>query len=98
MSHGWPSSFVEMLPLVDRLTSPARHGGSPGDAFDVVVPSLPRFLYSQLPRTPLTRAAMAETLHVLMTDVLGYQRYGAFGGDIGGAVTGWMAALHPPNR
>jgi pimeloyl-ACP methyl ester carboxylesterase len=95
LSHGWPSSFVEMLPLVDRLTNPARHGGNPGAAFDVVVPSLPGFLYSQLPRTPLTRAAMAETLHVLMTDVLGYQRYGAFGGDIGGAVTGWMAALHP---
>lgn len=74
LSHGWPSSFVEMLPLVDRLTNPARHGGNAADAFDVVVPSLPGFLYSELPDGPLTRAAIAQTLHLLMTDVLGYRR------------------------
>ncbi|GAA4260165.1 epoxide hydrolase family protein [Dactylosporangium darangshiense] len=95
LSHGWPSSFVEMLPLVDRLTNPARYGGNPADAFDVVVPSLPGFLYSELPNGPLTRAAMAQALHLLMTDVLGYERYGAFGGDIGGVVTGWLGALYP---
>ncbi|WP_262286821.1 epoxide hydrolase family protein [Micromonospora sp. MA102] len=95
LGHGWPSSFVEMLPLVDRLTNPARHGGDPADAFDVVVPSLPGFLYSELPKGPLTRAAMAQTFHLLMTDVLGYQRYGAFGGDVGGVVTGWLGALYP---
>jgi pimeloyl-ACP methyl ester carboxylesterase len=95
LSHGWPSSFVEMLPLVARLTDPARFGIEPDGAFDVVVPSLPGFLYSELPDRPLTRAAMARTLHRLMTDVLGYQRYGAFGGDIGGVVTGWLGALYP---
>ncbi|MFE9694636.1 alpha/beta fold hydrolase [Micromonospora sp. NPDC005806] len=60
-----------------------------------MVPSLPGFLYSELPKGPLTRAAMAQTLHLLMTDVLGYQRYGAFGGDVGGVVTGWLGALYP---
>ncbi|MFG3300705.1 epoxide hydrolase family protein [Micromonospora chersina] len=95
LSHGWPSSFVEMLPLVDRLTNPAEYGGDPAGAFDVVVPSLPGFLYSELPEGPLTRAAMARTLHLLMTDVLGYRRYGAFGGDVGGVVTGWLGALYP---
>jgi pimeloyl-ACP methyl ester carboxylesterase len=95
LCHGWPSSFVEMLPLADRLTNPAKYGSDPADAFDVVVPSLPGFLYSQLPQGPLTRASMAHTLHLLMTDVLGYQRYGAFGGDVGGAVTGWLGALYP---
>jgi len=95
LSHGWPSSFVEMQPLVDRLTRPAHHGGDPADAFDVVVPSLPGFLYSELPDGPLTRAAIARTLHLLMTDVLGYRRYGAFGGDVGGVVTGWLGALYP---
>lgn len=95
LSHGWPSGFVEMLPLADRLTNPAQYGGDPADAFDVVVPSLPGFLYSELPKGPLTRAAMAQTLHLLMTDVLGYQRYGAFGGDVGGVVTGWLGALYP---
>jgi pimeloyl-ACP methyl ester carboxylesterase len=95
LSHGWPSSFVEMLPLVDRLTNPARYGADPADAFDVVVPSLPGFVYSDLPAGPATRASTARTLHALMTDVLGYHRYGAFGGDIGGVATGWLGALYP---
>jgi pimeloyl-ACP methyl ester carboxylesterase len=95
LSHGWPSSFVEMLPLAARLADPARFGGDPADAYDVVIPSLPGFLYSDLPDRPLTRKAIAETLHALMTEVLGYQRYGAFGGDIGGAATAWMGALYP---
>ncbi len=85
LSHGWPSGFVEMLPLAERLA----------DEFDVVIPSLPGFLYSDLPDRPLTRTAIAQTLHALMTDVLGYQRYGAFGGDIGGAATAWLGALYP---
>ncbi|WP_328423880.1 epoxide hydrolase [Micromonospora sp. NBC_00389] len=95
LSHGWPSSFVEMLPLVDRLTDPARYGGDPADAFDVVVPSLPGFGFSEVPDEPVTRAVLARTLHELMTDVLGYERYGAFGGDVGGVVTGWLGALYP---
>ncbi|MCG5460233.1 epoxide hydrolase [Micromonospora sp. MED01] len=89
LSHGWPSSFIEMLPLVDRLTSPA------GGGFDVVVPSLPGFGFSEVPDEPVTRASLARTLHELMTDVLGYERYGAFGGDVGGVVTGWLGALYP---
>ncbi|MGW5366449.1 epoxide hydrolase family protein [Actinopolymorpha pittospori] len=95
LSHGWPSSFVEMLPLADRLANPGRYGHDPANAFDVVVPSLPGFLYSDLPDRPVTRAVVAETLHTLMTDVLGYRRYGAFGGDIGAVTTGWMGALYP---
>jgi pimeloyl-ACP methyl ester carboxylesterase len=95
LSHGWPSSFVEMLPLAERLSDPARFGGDPDDAYDVVIPSLPGFLYSELPPGPLTRAAIARILDALMTDVLGYSQYGAFGGDIGGVATGWMGALYP---
>ena len=97
LSHGWPSSFVEMLPLAERLADPERFGGDPANAIDVVVPSLPGFLYSELPAEFLTRVAIAKTLHALMTDVLGYRRYGAFGGDIGGAATCWMAAMYPEN-
>jgi pimeloyl-ACP methyl ester carboxylesterase len=95
LSHGWPSSFVEMLPLVDRLTDPARFGADPADAFDVIVPSLPGFIFSEVPDGPVTRARLAQILHSLMTDVLGYERYGAFGGDIGGATSSWMATLFP---
>ncbi|WP_211234882.1 alpha/beta fold hydrolase [Glycomyces arizonensis] len=59
------------------------------------MPSLPGFLHSDLPDGHLTRAAIADTLHRLMTDVLGFERYGAFGGDIGGVATTWLGALHP---
>jgi pimeloyl-ACP methyl ester carboxylesterase len=95
LTHGWPSSFAEMLPVAGRLADPAGHGGDPADAFDVVIPSLPGFLYSELPQGPFTRRGVAEIWHGLMTQSLGYQRYGAFGGDIGGGVTQWLGALYP---
>jgi hypothetical protein len=44
--HGWPSTFYELLPLVPLLTDPASHGGDPADAFDVVIPSLPGYGFS----------------------------------------------------
>ncbi|GAA1681428.1 epoxide hydrolase [Fodinicola feengrottensis] len=91
LTHGWPSSFVEMLRVVGPLTEPA----DPADAFDVVVPSLPGFLFSELPPEPLTRQRIARTWHELMTQTLGYSRFGAFGGDIGGSVTQWLGALYP---
>ncbi|WP_022887494.1 epoxide hydrolase family protein [Glaciibacter superstes] len=94
LAHGWPSSFIEMLQLADRLTDPARFGGDPADACDVVIPSLPGFLFSTLPSGPLTRESMARILHQLMTEELGYERYGAFGGDIGGTVVAWLGALY----
>jgi pimeloyl-ACP methyl ester carboxylesterase len=98
LTHGWPSSFVEMLPLVPLLTDPARFGGDAADAFDVVIPSLPGFLFSDLPvDRPMTRDTTARTWHSLMTEHLGYSRYGAFGGDIGAGVTSWLGALYPEN-
>jgi pimeloyl-ACP methyl ester carboxylesterase len=83
LAHGWPSSFLEMLPLADLLD------------VDVVVPSLPGFLYSRLPDGPLTRAAIAEEFHRLMTGTLGYDRYFVFGGDIGGAAGASLATMYP---
>ena len=49
--HGWPSSFVELLDLAERLADPATHGGDPADSFDVVLPSIPGFAWSEAPRT-----------------------------------------------
>jgi pimeloyl-ACP methyl ester carboxylesterase len=96
LTHGWPSSFAEMLPLVPLLTDPGRHGGDPADAFDVVLPSLPGHIFSDLPPAgPVTRPAIADALARLMTDVLGYQRFGAYGGDIGADVTNWLAIRYP---
>jgi pimeloyl-ACP methyl ester carboxylesterase len=93
MTHGWPSSFVEMLQAGRLLADPA--SADRADAFDVVIPSLPGFLFSELPREPFTRRGVAELWHELMTQVLGYRRFGAFGGDIGGGVTQWLGALYP---
>jgi hypothetical protein len=52
ITHGWPGSFVEVLRLIPLLTDPASHGASPHDAFDVVVPSLPGFGFSDRPTQP----------------------------------------------
>ena len=95
LSHGWPSAFTEMLRVVGPLTDPAAHGLDPSIVFDVVVPSLPGYAFSEPPAGWFTREAVAETWHSLMSEVLGYQRYGLFGGDIGGGVSQWVAVNHP---
>ena len=96
LSHGWPSSFMEMLPLLPLLIDPGNHGGQTADAFDVIIPSLPGFAYSQLPASePVTRPLIADLWARLMTDVLGYRRFGAYGGDIGASVTSFLGARYP---
>ncbi|WP_037603939.1 epoxide hydrolase family protein [Streptacidiphilus rugosus] len=85
LTHGWPSTFVEMLGLVDRL----------GDRFDLVVPSLPGYAFSQRPpRVGVDRAFVADLWHTLMQG-LGYERYGACGGDFGAGVATQMALSEP---
>jgi pimeloyl-ACP methyl ester carboxylesterase len=94
LTHGWPSTFVEMLPLVDRLTNPTSHGENSNDVFDVIIPSLPGFLFSDsLRSSPTTPPAVTDVWARLMT-VLGYPRFGAYGGDIGAHVTGFLGAQH----
>jgi pimeloyl-ACP methyl ester carboxylesterase len=92
--HGWPSCFVEMLPLAERLADPSRFGVSDGRSFDVVIPALPGFLFSGLPDAVLTRAEIARLMDKLMAE-LGHMRYIVFGGDIGGGAAARMGALYP---
>lgn len=94
LTHGWPSAFIEMLPLVGPLTDPVAHGGADSDAFDVVIPSLPGFGFSGVPDAPLTRSQIAGMWAAVMTE-LGYDTFGAFGGDIGGDVSNWLGIEHP---
>jgi pimeloyl-ACP methyl ester carboxylesterase len=70
--------------------------GDPAAAFDVVVPSLPGFLYSEPLAGPFTHKRVAETWHALMTHTLGYPRFGAFGGDIGGTGSARTRRGTPP--
>ncbi|MEV4021152.1 epoxide hydrolase family protein [Nonomuraea angiospora] len=95
LTHGWPSSFLELIPLADRLATPSRYGGAAEDAFTVIVPSLPGFAFS--PQRPaLTDAEQTHDLwHRLMRDELGFERYAAHGGDLGAGVTSRLAEAHP---
>ena len=94
ISHGWPGTIVEFLDFIDLLAHPENHGGSVEDAFDVVAPSLPGFGFSGRPPRPYGPRKMASIFNSLMTDVLGYDRYIAQGGDWGGAISSWLGYEH----
>ena len=93
LTHGWPSAFVELLPLVPLLTDPEAHGLD-GPAFDLVIPSLPGYGFSERPPRPVTYRSVAALWHRLMHG-LGYERYGAGGGDFGAGVATFMALDDP---
>lgn len=95
MTHGWPSSFLEFEKVIPLLTDPTNHGGTATDAFDVVVPSLPGYGFSQRAvEHGVTKARIAELWAALMTDHLGYARFAAHGGDIGAGVTSQLGLNH----
>lgn len=87
ITHGWPGSIVEFVKVIGPLTDPTAHGGSAADAFHVVCPSLPGYGFSGKPTRPGWGVEkIAEAWDTLMTR-LGYERWGAQGGDWGSAVT-----------
>lgn len=92
LTHGWPSSFLELLSLVPLLTDPKAHGID-GPAFDLVIPSLPGYGFSDRPAHTSYRT-VAGMWHELMRG-LGYERYGAGGGDFGAGVATHMAIEDP---
>jgi pimeloyl-ACP methyl ester carboxylesterase len=95
LSHGWPGSIVEFQRVLPMLTDPARFGGDPRDAFTVVAPSLPGYALSFRPNQPrVGLKIIADMFATLMTDVLGYRRFGAQGGDWGAFVTTCLGAFH----
>lgn len=94
LTHGWPSSVLELTGLAQRLAAPSRHGGDAADAFTVVVPSLPGFpLSPQRPSLP-PELQTHEIWHRLMRG-LGFDRYAAHGGDLGAGVTSRLAEAYP---
>ncbi|HEV2955095.1 MAG TPA: epoxide hydrolase [Xanthobacteraceae bacterium] len=96
LSHGWPGSVFEFLDIIPRLTDPARFGDDPADAFTVIAPSLPGYGLSFAPgQKRFSVEAIAACFADLMTDVLGYQRYAAQGGDWGSFITSRLACDHP---
>jgi pimeloyl-ACP methyl ester carboxylesterase len=94
LTHGWPDCFWRYTKVIPLLTDPGSHGADPADAFDVVVPDMPGFGYSEIPRQPLDSIAVASLWAELMTG-LGYERFAAAGGDIGSHVSRYLALDHP---
>ena len=94
LSHGWPSSHFEFWDVIEPLAFPSRHGGRAEDAFDVVVPSLPGFGFSEKPRRLVDQRETARLFDRLMAEVLGYERYLAQGGDWGALVTAMLGLEH----
>ncbi|KVE31672.1 multidrug MFS transporter [Burkholderia vietnamiensis] len=94
ITHGWPGSVFEFDALIERLCDPAAFGGDPHDAFDVVVPSLPGFLFSPPPAAPGVAAFQVADCWAALMAGLGYRRFGAQGGDFGAAVSIALGARH----
>ena len=95
ITHGWPGSIAEFLDIIGPLTDPAAHGGDPADAFHVIAPSIPGFGFSgPTHETGWNTVRVAHAWAELMRR-LGYERYGAQGGDTGALVSPELGRIDP---
>jgi len=95
ITHGWPSCFFEMTKIIPLLADPASYGGDAADSFDVVAPSLPGFGFSDHAQDRgMEVQRVAGMWNKLMTQNLGYPKFGAQGGDIGSGVTARLGFAH----
>jgi pimeloyl-ACP methyl ester carboxylesterase len=95
MTHGWPGSVIELLETVGPLTDPTAHGGTPEDAFHLVLPSLPGYGFSGEPTELGWENGRIARAWAELMNRLGYARYVAQGGDVGAAVTDAMGRQAP---
>ena len=94
--HGWPSSFLQMMEIIPMLTDPEAYGGNVEDSFDVIVPSLPGFGFSDRPSEQGWGAyRIAGLFTKLMTEELGYERFAARASDLGAGVSKEIAPGKP---
>jgi pimeloyl-ACP methyl ester carboxylesterase len=94
LTHGWPGSVAEFLDVIGPLTDPAAHGGDRADAVHLVIPSIPGYGFSTLPETGWDTARIARAWAELMRQ-LGYDRYGAQGGDAGSVISLELGRIDP---
>jgi pimeloyl-ACP methyl ester carboxylesterase len=95
LGHGWPDSFWRYTKVIPLLTDPGAHGADPSDAFDVVVPDMPGYGYSDRPTGAAPDAIAVADLWAELMNGLGYPRFGAAGGDVGSHVSRYVALNHP---
>jgi pimeloyl-ACP methyl ester carboxylesterase len=96
ITHGWPGSFIELLNVIAPLSDPPSHGGDAKDAFDVVVPSMPGYGFSEKPSATGWDPVHIARAWIELMKRLGYTRYVAQGGDWGAQITDVMGAEAPP--
>ncbi len=96
VTHGWPSSIIHQLKIVDPLTNPTAHGVSAADAFHLVMPSMPGYGYSGKPTTTGWDPARIARAWVVLMNRLGYTKFAAQGGDWGAIITDQMGVQAPP--
>ena len=94
ITHGWPGSFVEMVKLIPLLTDPEANGGSAEDAFDVIIPSLPGYGFSDRPRERGMNPFKVAALWARLMTELGYERFAAQGGDWGSTISTALGLNH----
>ena len=95
ITHGWPGTFFEMYKIIPMLTDPQRFGGDPKDSFDIVVPSIPGYGFSEaFHNRGLDALSVADMWAKLMSENLGYMKFGAQGGDWGARVTAKLGLSH----
>lgn len=95
LGHGWPDSFWRYTKVIPLLVDPAAHDADPADAFDVVVPDMPGYGWSDRPPDPPLNSIDVAGLWAKLMDALGYRRFGAAGGDIGSHVARYLALDFP---
>ncbi|WP_329017748.1 epoxide hydrolase family protein [Streptomyces sp. NBC_01601] len=95
ITHGWPGSFAEFERIAGPLTDPRAHGGDPADAFHLVLPSIPGFGFSGPTRESGWEYRRVAAAFAELMDRLGYDRYGAQGGDWGAAISRELGRVHP---
>jgi pimeloyl-ACP methyl ester carboxylesterase len=95
VTHGWPGSILEQIKLVGPLTDPTAFGARAEDAFDVVIPSIPGYGFSGKPTVAGWGPVRMASAWIVLMRRLGYTRYVAQGGDVGGLITDAMAVEAP---
>lgn len=91
ITHGWPGSIVEFTKIIGPLTDPVAHGGRAEDAFHVICPSMPGYGFSERPNEPGFDSRKVAAVNAKLMKRLGYEHYGAQGGDWGSIITQWLA-------
>jgi pimeloyl-ACP methyl ester carboxylesterase len=96
MLHGFPASFLQMSKIIPLLIDPEATGGDVADSFDVIVPSLPGYGFSDRPREKgMNTERIARLFHRLVTEELGYPRYAVRASDLGAGVAQQLCLLYP---